>query len=141
MRHALLAVALVPRADEINDVHRDGVGARVRDRQHLEAVRQPVFRDALDGRHVLRRDLRQRDECPKDEQRAEEHGLDHDATGAFLIGEVADGADDAGVRRDQRMGRAQAQAQRQGEPQQRPAVGLRSQPGWRDQGDHREVGG
>ena len=50
VRHAGLAVVLVTRADEIRDVHR-GLGlACIRKQQHLEAVRERVFTDALDAR-------------------------------------------------------------------------------------------
>src|SRR6267142_1031928 len=64
VRHAFLAVALVARADEVHDVHGDRVGARIGQREHLEAVRQPVLGDALDRHHALRQLGSQRSERP-----------------------------------------------------------------------------
>jgi hypothetical protein len=53
MRHPGLAVAFLPRADEIGDVDRHGVDRTVRDEQDPEAVRQAVLGDALDRRDAL----------------------------------------------------------------------------------------
>src|SRR5205085_7169451 len=63
------AVALVARADEIHDVYGDGVGARVRDRQQLEAVRQPILGHAFDRHRGLRRLGREGGESTQQEKR------------------------------------------------------------------------
>ncbi len=64
VRHARLAVVLVAAADEVGDVHRDRGLGEVGEEQDLEAVVEPVFRDALDRGHPLdplgHRRLRQR---------------------------------------------------------------------------------
>ena len=46
--HARLAVALVAGANEVGDVDGDRRLRRVREEQHAQAVRQPVFGDAFD---------------------------------------------------------------------------------------------
>ena len=63
VRHALLAVALVARADQVGDVHRHGVGAGVRHGEDAQAVVEPVFGHALDRGDLLRR-FGGRGSCP-----------------------------------------------------------------------------
>ena len=61
MRHAGLAVALVPGAHQIGDVHGDLLLALIRKEQKAQAVLQPVLGDALHaghGLHCARRCLR-----------------------------------------------------------------------------------
>src|SRR6185437_16573112 len=57
--HAFLAIALVARAHEVGDVHGGGVASRVGHGENAQAVRQAVFRDALDRLGLLQR-LRRR---------------------------------------------------------------------------------
>ena len=54
VRHARLAVGLVPGSHEIGHVHRDGLLRVIREEQHAEAVREGVLRDAFDGGDPLR---------------------------------------------------------------------------------------
>src|SRR3989449_8208272 len=70
VRHAFLAVALVARADEVHDVHRHRVGARVGYRQDLQAVWQPVLGDPLDRRDALRQVGGERSERPDEHYRS-----------------------------------------------------------------------
>jgi hypothetical protein len=55
VRHAFLAVAFVARADEVHDVHGDGVDPRVGQQQHAQAIGEPVLAHAFDGHHLLRK--------------------------------------------------------------------------------------
>ena len=55
VRHALLAVALVARADQVGDVHRGGVDARVGQREQAQAVRQRVLGNAFQRDDFARR--------------------------------------------------------------------------------------
>ena len=63
VRHSRLAVAFVPRADQVRDVDGRRRLARVREDQDAESVGEIVLRDPLDGRalgHALRKLRRQR---------------------------------------------------------------------------------
>jgi hypothetical protein len=70
VRHAFLAVAFVARADQVDDVHGDRVGARIGQGEDLQAVGQPVFGDPLDRRHALRQFRGQRSERPEEHYRS-----------------------------------------------------------------------
>ncbi len=48
MRHSGLAVAFLPRADEVGDVDRDGIDRAVGDQKDFQAVRQAIFGDPFD---------------------------------------------------------------------------------------------
>jgi hypothetical protein len=54
MRHARLAVSLMPRPDQHGHVHRDGRARLVWEQQHTQAVVKLVFGDTLNGDDLLR---------------------------------------------------------------------------------------
>ena len=81
VRHAALAVALVPRADEVGDVDGDRVLRRVGEEEHLHPVREVVLADpahrraAGHARGERLRPRRERDEQGQRERR-EDRGTD-----------------------------------------------------------------
>jgi hypothetical protein len=52
VRHARLAITLMPRADQVGHVDGDGGLGLVGEQQHAQAIRESVFADALDLRHL-----------------------------------------------------------------------------------------
>ena len=89
MRHARLAVAFVPRADEHGEIDRHLRLRVVRKEQHAQAVVELIFGDAFDGGHLARRGLLGGSGGEGDKQRGGERESDDwpgDARGAKCAG-------------------------------------------------------
>ncbi len=69
VRHARLAVALMPRADEIRHVHGHRRLGRIGEEKHLEPVAQAILGDALDRGDLFRRRRVLRDGAQRSQQR------------------------------------------------------------------------